>query len=111
MKRILATAVAVAMASAASAQTVTTGGSGTSSTTTTSTTTTTTVSPEVRTKVREYVVKQKPKSAAVPSGFTIVRGATLPETTDLEFSSRYGRARLPLRRYGWPHGAGVSTPV
>jgi hypothetical protein len=55
---------------------VTTGGSGTSSTTTTSTTTTTTVSPEVRTKVREYVVKQKPKSAAVPSGFTIVRGAT-----------------------------------
>jgi hypothetical protein len=72
MKRLLVTAAAALMAGAAVAQTATT------------TTTTTTVAPEVRTKVKQYVTTSKPRSVTAPSGFTVTRGAVLPETVEIQ---------------------------
>jgi hypothetical protein len=42
------------------------------------------VQEETIQRVRTYVVKQKPASAAVPSGFTVTTGAVLPETVAVQ---------------------------
>src|SRR5688572_23352804 len=82
MKHLLIAAVAsVGLISMAAAQT-------TSTTVTTTpgaaaTTGSVTIQPEVRTKVREYVTTSKPKSVAVPSGFTLSAGAMLPEAVEI----------------------------
>jgi hypothetical protein len=58
----------------------------------TSTTTTTrdvgatgsiTIAPEQRTKIKEYVIKEKRASKPAPSGFTVSMGATLPSDVEL----------------------------
>jgi hypothetical protein len=89
MKHLVIAAVAsVGLISAAAAQsstTVTTTTGGSAVTTGTATTTgTVTIQPEVRTKVREYVTTSKPKSVAVPSGFTVSTGAVLPEAVEVQ---------------------------
>lgn len=42
-----------------------------------------TIAPEQRTKIREYVVKQKRESVEAPSGFTVTTGATVPQSVEL----------------------------
>lgn len=88
MKHLVIAAVAsVGLISAAAAQsstTVTTTGGSAVTTGTATTTGTVTIQPEVRTKVREYVTTSKPKSVAVPSGFTISTGAVLPEAVEVQ---------------------------
>lgn len=80
MKRfIIATVASLGLISAAVAS-----GTATTTTTTTTETTTTTIQPEVRTKVRQYVTTNKPRAVAVPSGITVRRGVTLPETIEVE---------------------------
>ena len=81
MKQILiACAATVALVSVAAA-------SGTTVTTTTTAPTATgavTIQPEVQTKVKQYITTSKPKSVAVPSGFTIRQGVKLPETVEVQ---------------------------
>jgi hypothetical protein len=97
MKHLIIAAIAsVGLISAAGAQsssttvTTTTGGAAVS-TGTAATTGTVVIQPEVRTKVREYVTTSKPKSVAVPSGFTISTGAVLPEAVEVQaFPSTIG---------------------
>ena len=78
MKNLLiACAATLTLATAAAAQTSTT-------TTTGSTSTTVTIEPEVRTKVRQYITMNKPKAVTAPSGYTVSRGAVLPETIEVQ---------------------------
>ena len=77
---LIASVAALGLVTAASAQTSTT---TTTTTTGTATTGSVTISPEVRTKVREYVVKEKRPSVAAPSGFSVSAGATLPQSVEL----------------------------
>jgi hypothetical protein len=92
MKKIIIATVAslglisAAAASGTSTTTTTTGTSsgGTTVTTGGTTTGTVTIQPEVRTKVRQYITTSKPKSVAVPSGFTVRRGVALPETIEVQ---------------------------
>jgi hypothetical protein len=88
----LATLALTSAVAAQSSTTVTTTTGGTAVTTGTAATTgTVTIQPEVRTKVREYVTTSKPKSVAVPSGFTISTGAVLPEAVEVQsFPSTVG---------------------
>ena len=84
----IATVASLALATAAAASssttvTTTTGGAAVS-TGTAATTGTVTIQPEVRTKVRQYITTSKPKSVAVPSGFTVRRGVALPETIEVQ---------------------------
>ena len=90
-KVIIATVASLGLISAAAASgssTTTTTTTGTSSGGTTVTTGgtsgTVTIQPEVRTKVRQYITTNKPKSVAVPSGFTVRRGVALPETIEVQ---------------------------
>ena len=76
---IIAAAASVALVTAASATSVTT-----TTTTTGSTGGTVVIEPEVRTKVERYVTTSKPKAVSVPSGFTVSRGAVLPETVEVQ---------------------------
>lgn len=90
----IATVASLALATAAAASsttvTTTTGGAAVS-TGTAATTGTVTIQPEVRTKVREYITTSKPKSVAVPSGFTVSTGAVLPEAVEIQtFPSTVG---------------------
>ena len=82
--RTLPTLAAILMLSgAAFAQT------GTTSSTTT--TTTTTITPQQETAIRTYVTKEKTRSVAAPSGFSITTGATLPQDVELHsFGSDVG---------------------
>jgi hypothetical protein len=78
MKRILVSVAAALIAGAASAQTsttVTTTGPAASGVVT--------VTPEVRTKVKQYVVKEKRATVAAPSGVTITTGSVLPPSIEL----------------------------
>ena len=86
---MIATLASFGLISAAVAQTSTTVNTGSSggATVTTGTATTTgsvTIQPEVRTKVKQYITTSKPKSVAVPSGFTVRRGVALPETVEIQ---------------------------
>ncbi len=86
MKHLLIASVAtLGLVTAAAAQTATTTTTTTGGATVSSGTTTgsVTITPEVRTKVRQYVVKEKRPSVAVPSGFNVSVGATLPQTVEL----------------------------
>ncbi len=58
--------------------------SAAAATSTTTTTGSVTIQPEVRTKVKQYITTSKPKSVAVPSGFTVRRGVALPETVEIQ---------------------------
>jgi Protein of unknown function (DUF1236) len=88
MKHLLIAGVAtLGLVSAAAAQTsttTTTTTSGGTAVTTGSTTGSVTIQPEVRTKVRQFVTTKKPKSVMAPSGFTVTRGAVLPESIEVE---------------------------
>ena len=86
MKHLLIAGVAtLGLVASAAAQTSTTTTTTTGGTATTgSTSTTVMIEPEVRTKVRQFVTTKKPKSVAVPSGFTVSRGAVLPESIEVE---------------------------
>ncbi len=42
-----------------------------------------TIAPEQRTKIKEYVMKEKRASRPAPSGFTVSTGATLPADVEL----------------------------
>jgi hypothetical protein len=42
-----------------------------------------TIAPEQRTRIKEYVTKEKRASRPAPSGFTISTGATLPADVEL----------------------------
>ncbi len=42
-----------------------------------------TIQPEQRTKIKEYVTKEKRSSVQVPSGFNVTMGATLPSNVEL----------------------------
>ena len=58
----------------------------TSTTTTTSgpsTVSSTTITTDQQAKVKAYVVKEKVKSVAVPSGFAVQTGATLPTSVEV----------------------------
>ncbi len=84
---MIATVATLGLISAAVAQTsttVTTGSLSGTAVTTGSTGGTVTIQPEVRTKVKQYVTTSKPKSVAVPSGFTVRRGVALPETVEIQ---------------------------
>jgi hypothetical protein len=83
---ILAAAVSLAAVSGAVAQ------SSTTTTTTTQTTETTgSITPEIRTKVREYITTERPRAVEAPSGVTISVGSTLPEAVELRsFPSSVG---------------------
>ncbi len=84
MKHLMIAAVAsVGLISAASAQTATTT-TTTGGAVATAGATTVTIQPEVRATVREYVTTSKPKSVAVPSGFTVSTGAMLPEAIEVQ---------------------------
>ena len=92
-------AAALMMTGAAFAQTGTGTGTGTStgsgaaggSATSTTTTTTTTITPQQDSTIKTYVTKEKTKSVAVPSGFTLSTGATVPQTVELHsFGSDVG---------------------
>lgn len=86
MKHMLIASVAtlgLVTAAAAQTSTTTTTTTGGAAVTTGTTTGSVTISPEVRTKVREYVVKEKRPSIAAPSGFNVTVGATLPQTVEL----------------------------
>lgn len=88
-------AAALMMTGAAFAQTGTgTGtstGSGAAGGSATSTTTTTTITPQQESTIKTYVRKEKTKSVAVPSGFTLSTGATVPPTVELHsFGSDVG---------------------
>ena len=87
-KIIIATVASLGLISAAAASgtstTTTTTSSGGTTVTTGGTTGTVTIQPEVRTKVRQYITTSKPKSVAVPSGFTVRRGVALPETIEVQ---------------------------
>ena len=88
-------AAALMMTGAAFAQTGTgTGmstGSGAAGGSATSTTTTTTITPQQDSTIKTYVTKEKTKSVAVPSGFTLSTGATVPQTVELHsFGSDVG---------------------
>ncbi len=88
-------AAALMMTGAAFAQTGTgTGtstGSGATGGSATSTTTTTTITPQQESTIKTYVTKEKTKSVAVPSGFTLSTGATVPQTVELHsFGSDVG---------------------
>ena len=91
---VIATVASLGLISAAAAQsssttvTTTTGGAAVTTGTTTGAVT---IQPEVRTKVREYVTTSKPKSVAVPSGFTVSTGAVLPDAVEIQtFPSTVG---------------------
>jgi hypothetical protein len=86
MKHLVIAALAsLSLVSAAAAQTSTT------TTTTQTTETTGSISPEVRTKVREYITTERPRSVEAPSGVTISVGSTLPEAVELRsFPSSVG---------------------
>jgi hypothetical protein len=85
MKRALLAAVAsVGLISAAGATSVTTTTTGGAAVTTGSTTGAVTIQPEMRTKIKQYVTTSKPKSVAVPSGFTVRQGVKLPETVEIQ---------------------------
>ena len=85
MKSLAIAAVAsLGLISAAAAQTTTTTTSGGAAVTTGSTSTTVTIQPEVRTKVKQYVTTSKPKAVTAPSGFTVTRGAVLPESIEVQ---------------------------
>lgn len=82
---ILASVAALGLVSAASAQSTTT------TTTTQTTETTGSITPEVRTKVREYITTERPRAVEAPSGVTISVGSTLPEAVELRsFPSSVG---------------------
>lgn len=49
----------------------------------TATTTEVTISPQQRTQIREYVTTQRTQSVAVPSGFELRVGATLPQNVEV----------------------------
>ncbi len=76
---IIASVASVALVTAAGATSVTT-----TTTTAPATTGAVTIQPEVRTKVKEYITTSKPKSVALPSGFTVRTGAKLPETVEIQ---------------------------
>lgn len=59
------------------------GGAAFAQTSTTTTTTQTTVTTEQQAKVKAYVTKEKRKSVAAPSGFTVSSGAVLPQDVEL----------------------------
>ena len=81
MKRILiASAATLGLISAAAATSVTT----TTTAPAASSSTTVTIQPEVQTKVKQYITTSKPKSVAVPSGFTVRQGVKLPETVEVQ---------------------------
>lgn len=86
MKHLLIAGVAtlglVAAATAQTSTTTTTTSGG--AVTTGSTSTSVTIEPEVRTKVRQYVTTNKPKAVTAPSGFTVTRGAVLPESIEVQ---------------------------
>jgi hypothetical protein len=82
MKRTLIVAAALAVAGGAVAQTATT--TTRPATATTTTTTTTTITPAQETAIKTYVTKQKPKSVAAPTGFTVTTGAVLPEAIEVQ---------------------------
>ena len=80
MKQILIASVAsLALVSAAAATSVTT-----TTTTAPAGSATVTIQPEVQTKVKQYITTSKPKSVAVPSGFTVRQGVRLPETVEIQ---------------------------
>jgi len=81
MKRALVTVAAFALLT----------GSAFAQATTTTTTTTTTITTEQEAKIKEYVVKEKPATAELPSGVTLEVGATLPQEVTLhEFGPDVG---------------------
>lgn len=85
MKRIAIIAAAVLASSVALAQTSTT------TTTTRTTETTGSITPEVRTKVREYITTERPRAIEVPAGVSVSVGTTLPEAVELRtFPSSVG---------------------
>ena len=80
MKHLLiASVAAIALATTANATSVTT-----TTTAPAAGSTTVTIQPEVRTKVKQYITTSKPKSVAVPSGFTVRQGVKLPETVEIQ---------------------------
>lgn len=52
--------------------------------TSTTTTTSTTVTTDQKAKIKAFMMKDKPKSVAAPTGFTVTSGATLPSTVELQ---------------------------
>lgn len=59
--------------------------------TSSTTTTTTTITPQQETAIKTYVTKEKTKSMAAPSGFTLAPGAAVPEAVELHsFGSDMG---------------------
>ena len=94
MKHLLIAGVAtlgLVASAAAQTSTTTTTTSGGTAVTTGSTSTSVMIEPEVRTKIKQYVTTSKPKSVTAPSGFTVSRGAVLPETIEVQsFPSTVG---------------------
>lgn len=60
------------------------GGAALAQTSTTTTTTSTTVTTDQKAKIKAFMMKDKPKSVAAPTGFTVTSGATLPSTVELQ---------------------------
>ena len=80
MNRLLiAGGVALTLAGSAFAQTATT----TTTTAGPATVSSTTITTDQQAKVKAYVAKEKVKSVAVPSGFTVQSGATLPASVEI----------------------------
>jgi len=88
MKHLLIAGVAtlglVTAAAAQTSTTTTTTTSGGTAVTTGSTSTSVTIEPAVRTKIKQYVTTSKPKAVMAPSGFTVSRGAVLPESVEVQ---------------------------
>ncbi|MHB2169324.1 DUF1236 domain-containing protein [Alsobacter sp. R-9] len=81
MQRTLMLAAAAALL--ASAAPAFAQSSTTTTTTKQETTGAITIAPEQRTKIKEYVVKEKHASVPAPAGFTVSAGATVPSSVEL----------------------------
>jgi hypothetical protein len=86
MKRVItaaSAALAIALGGAAIAQTATTTTTTTAPAAPAATSSVTTVTTDQQSKIKAYVVKEKVKSVAAPSGFTVSTGATLPSSVEV----------------------------